>query len=112
MEDQDDDKKTAIILFSFLFCVILMFIPWKEISLRRHENTCGFAYGKHTTKGNDYVEFRYKTKSKKWLTSSLPLDDISEKNLYALKKMKCIKIIYSKRFNSMIKVVDKRLKVK
>lgn len=112
MEDQDDDKKTAIILFSFFICVVILLMPWRAMLLKKHENTCGFIYGKHEVKGSTYIHFSYKTKSNKWLTSQEDVSNFKIKNINRLKKMNCIRVIYSSRFNSVTKVVDERLIIK
>ena len=105
----DQDKKTAVILISFFICVVILLMPWRDMLLKKHENTCGFIYGKHEVKGSTYFDFSYKTKSNKWLTASEDISDFKIKNLGKLKKMECIRVIYSSRFNSVAKVVDKRL---
>jgi hypothetical protein len=107
----NQDKKTAIIFISFFIGVVILFIPWRDMLLKEHENTCGFIYGKHEVKGSTYFDFSYKTKSNKWLTASEDIINFKIKNINNLKKMHCIRVIYSSRFNSVAIVVDKRLKV-
>ena len=96
-----------IIIYSFF--ALLLFIPWKIIFLQHHKKTCGFVYAISKTKGIKYVDFSYQTEDKKWMTNCEPMDNFSVMRLDSLKKMGCIKMIYSTNFNSWTKITDKRL---
>jgi hypothetical protein len=96
-----------IIVYSFF--ALYFIIPWKMIFLQHHKKTCGFVYLISTTRHTKYAHFSYQTEDKKWMTNCEPMDNFSVKKLDSLKKMGCIKIIYSTNFNSWTKITDKRL---
>ena len=100
---------TLIDIIIYSFFALYIFIPWKIIFLQHHKKTCGFVYAISTTRHTKYAHFSYQTEDKKWMTNCEPMDNFSVKRLDSLKKMGCIKIIYSTNFNSWTKITDKRL---
>jgi len=96
-----------IIVYSFF--ALYFIIPWKMILLQHHKKACGFVYLISTTRHTKYAHFSYQTEDKKWMTCSESMDNFSVKRLDSLKKMGCIKMIYSTNFNSWTKITDKRL---
>jgi hypothetical protein len=103
------DNKTAIYLISFFIGAIILLLPWQAMLLKKNERTCGFIYGQYVVKGAKYIQFSYKTSAHGWITSSQAASDFKVKNSQKLKKMKCLKLIYSSRFNKVAKIIDERV---
>jgi hypothetical protein len=104
-----EDKKAVKIIMIFFVGVIFLFIPWNDLVLKNHARTCGFVYGQHKFKGAKYIQFSYKTSSNGWLTFDQHISDFKIKNVEVLKKMNCLKTIYSTQFNSIAKIIDGRV---
>ena len=104
-----EDKKAVKIVMIFFVGVIFLYIPWNNLALKNHARTCGFVYSQHVFKGARYFFFSYKTSSNEWLTSHQHISDFKIKNLDSLKKMNCLKTIYSTRFNSTAEIIDERV---
>ena len=104
-----EDKKAVKIIMIFFVGVIFLFIPWNDLALKNHARTCGFVYGRLKFKGWSYIQFSYKTSSNEWLTFDQQISEFKIKNVDSLKKMNCLKTIYSTRFNSIAKIIDERV---
>lgn len=102
------DQWINIIVYSFF--ALYIFIPWKYIFLQNHKKTCGFAFLISNTRHVEYLHFSYRADNKKWMTNCEPMDDFKVMDLDSIKKMGCIKMIYSTQINSYTKLTDKRLK--
>ena len=104
-----EDKKAVKIIMIFFVGVIFLFIPWRDLLLKKHERTCGFVYGITRVHGATYFEFSYKTSSNGWMTSHQSNSDFKIKNVDSLKKMKCLQTEYSTQFNSFVEIIDERV---